>query len=211
MASLEEQGDICVFAAGSGVGEQYMQAARRLGQLIGEGGFGLVYGGIDAGLMGAVAEGARAAGAHITGVLPRPVDDPYYQRGHAADLLSLNTTTLGTDSLEERKRIMLQSADAAVALPGGYGTLDEIVTAMELGRRTRLTRRMGRLVIVNTDGYYDGLRMQLDRMIADRTIDPLRDRVPVFVATAEEAVERIKTELRNSGFGFFRSMIDAAE
>lgn len=213
MASPQERTDICVFAAGSPIGEHYMDAAYRLGRLIGERGYGLVYGGLEAGLMGALAQGAYDTGAHITGVLPRPVDEQYYSPRNTQELLGINTELVGTENLPDRKRMMLQSADAAIALAGGYGTFDEIVTAMEVGRRGRLTRRIGRLLVVNTEGYYDGLKLQIERMIAERTIDPKRDLIPEFVATPEEALAFVDRELvrPRSGLDFIRGIFNVSE
>jgi uncharacterized protein (TIGR00730 family) len=112
---------ICVFCgASSGSRAAYAEAARSFGRLLAERGLGLVYGGGRVGLMGALADGALQAGGEAIGVIPRELVD----RELAHDGL---TELRVVDSLHERKALMAELSDAFVALPGGFGTLDELM------------------------------------------------------------------------------------
>ncbi|MEL7313013.1 MAG: TIGR00730 family Rossman fold protein [Pseudomonadota bacterium] len=125
----------------------FTEAANRLGQVIAERGMTLVYGGSQTGLMGAVANAALAGGADVIGVLPHSLADR--ERAHT------NLTELHlVDSLAQRKQLMADHADAFLALPGGFGTLDEVfemITWTQLGVQRKATG------LVNTDGFFDHL------------------------------------------------------
>ena len=112
---------VCVFCgASSGRSAAYAEAARTLGATLAGRGLGLVYGGGRVGLMGAVADGALAAGGEVTGVIPQKLVD--------RELAHQGLTRLHVvGSLHERKALMAELSDAFVALPGGFGTLDELV------------------------------------------------------------------------------------
>jgi uncharacterized protein (TIGR00730 family) len=112
---------ICVFCgASSGRRSAYAEAAREFGAVVARRGLGLVYGGGRVGLMGAVADGALAAGGAVVGVIPQELVDR--ELAHAG-LTGLHVVR----SLHERKALMAELADAFVALPGGFGTLDELM------------------------------------------------------------------------------------
>jgi uncharacterized protein (TIGR00730 family) len=121
---------ICVFCGSSpGVRPVYADAARALGEAIARRGLGLVYGGATVGLMGTVAEAAMAAGGEVIGVIPQPIE--------AREIANRGVTKLHVvGSMHERKALMSELSDGFVALPGGYGTLDElfeILTWAQLG------------------------------------------------------------------------------
>jgi uncharacterized protein (TIGR00730 family) len=112
---------VCVFCgASSGRRAAYAEAARGLGATLAGRGIGLVYGGGRVGLMGAVADGALGAGGEVTGVIPRELVDRELAHGGVTDLRVVG-------SLHERKALMAELSDAFVALPGGFGTLDELM------------------------------------------------------------------------------------
>jgi uncharacterized protein (TIGR00730 family) len=112
---------VCVFCgASSGVRAAYAESAHAFGAILARRGLGLVYGGGRVGLMGALAEGALAEGGEVTGVIPQELVD----RELAHDGL---TELHVVDSLHERKALMAELADVFVALPGGFGTLDELM------------------------------------------------------------------------------------
>ena len=184
-------GNIAVFTAVRPGTRQQRQHAREVGRLIGSNGFGLVYGGIDSGLMHEVSVGAHETGAHIIGIVPTPEEDLDMVRG----LSPLNDELVPTPSWTARKYTMLRAADAVIALAGGLGTYDEISTVMELSRGKAQTGAVSRLVLLNTDGFYDGLRMQLDRMQADRLIDVATDSIAYFAQTPQDAMAYIKRAL----------------
>jgi uncharacterized protein (TIGR00730 family) len=121
---------ICVFTGSSlGARPEYQQAARALGQELASRGLGLVYGGASVGLMGVVADAALAAGGEVIGVLPRGLFRREVPHRHLTELREVG-------SMHERKALMADLADGFIALPGGYGTFDElfeIITWAQLG------------------------------------------------------------------------------
>src|SRR3984957_5394062 len=139
---------VCVFCGSSpGVKQEYSAEAVALGRLLGEAGLGLVYGGAHAGLMGMLADSALANGGEVLGVIPRSLAGIEVAHQHLTKLVLVET-------MHERKALMAQEADAFVALPGGFGTLDEffeILTWAQLGIHEKPC------VMVNTAGYFDHL------------------------------------------------------
>jgi uncharacterized protein (TIGR00730 family) len=139
---------VCVFCGSSpGSRPEYGAEAETFGRLLGEAGLGLVYGGAQAGLMGIVADAALAHGSKVIGVIPRALAGIEVAHQRLSRLVLVET-------MHERKALMAQEADAFVALPGGFGTLDEffeILTWAQLGIHTKPC------VLVNTTGYYDQL------------------------------------------------------
>jgi uncharacterized protein (TIGR00730 family) len=151
--------NVCVYAASSPrSSEAHLDAARGLARALVGAGFGIVYGGGGSGLMGAVADAALAAGGAVTGVLPRFMDD--IEWGHRG-LTRLELV----DTMHARKERMLQLSEAVVSLPGGCGTLEELLEAITW---KRLALWGGPIVLLNTDGFYDPLLAQLDRCIEER-------------------------------------------
>ena len=125
----------------------FLAEARALGQAIAAAGLGLVYGGASMGLMGAVADAALAGGAAVVGVLPQVL------AGREIAHEGLSSLEL-VPTMHERKARMVELADAFLVLPGGYGTLDEMVEAVtwaQLGLHAKPC------ILINTAGYWDGL------------------------------------------------------
>ncbi len=166
---------VCVFCGSSdGARPEYRAEATRLGQLLGERGFGLVYGGASVGMMGAVADAALAAGAPVVGVLPEVLREREIAHPGLAELHYVG-------SMHERKAQMAGRADAFVALPGGFGTLDEfleIVTWALLGIHAKPC------VLVNTGGYFGRLLGFLDYAVAEGFA---RSSARALVQVAEDA------------------------
>jgi uncharacterized protein (TIGR00730 family) len=154
---------ICVYAASSeAVAQSHRRVAEALGRAIAREGWRLVYGGGSVGLMGEVARGALAGGAHVTGVIPHRL---------AVREITLHEVTelIRTETMRERKQIMDERSDAFVVLPGGIGTLEELVeilTLKQLGYHDRA------VVILDDGGYWDPLLAQLDRMITESMAYP---------------------------------------
>lgn len=156
----------------------YRQAAEQLGRLLGERGFGLVYGGASIGLMGAVADAALAAGAPVLGVVPEVLRD--------AEVAHAGLTELHyVDSMHQRKALMAERADAFIALPGGFGTLDEL---MEIVTWRQLRIHAKPIVLVNTEQYFDGLLVFLDHAIKAGFIKAEHRAALLVVPTVEAAV-----------------------
>ena len=135
----------------------YAADARNLGRGIAENGWRLVYGAGDVGIMGEVARAAQAAGGRTFGVIP----------GHLFDREVGKTdldTFVVTETMHERKKVMLMNSDAVVLLPGGLGSLDEffeVVTWKQLGLHDKP------IVVLNTAGYWDALEGLVDQVIAE--------------------------------------------
>lgn len=139
---------IAIFCSASeAIDPMYFEAARELGEWLGKHGRTLVYGGADAGLMECVARAAKEAGATVMGVVPVKLEE----RGLASDLPDV---TFRTDSLSDRKDILLNEADAAVALPGGVGTLDEVFHTVAAAS---LDYHRKPVILYNIGGFWDGL------------------------------------------------------
>jgi uncharacterized protein (TIGR00730 family) len=155
--------NICVFA-GSGVGRspRYREAAESLGAELAERGIGLVYGASGIGLMGATADAALTAGGKVVGVIPEA-------------LLALEQVHTGlselhvVDSMHARKAKMASLVDAFVALPGGMGTLEEL---LEIATWSKLGIHAKPCGVVNVDGYYDPLDSMLGHAVAENFIRP---------------------------------------
>ncbi len=151
-------GRICVFCGSRPGGRpEYVETARRLGELLAARGIGLVYGGGHVGLMGTVADGVLGAGGEVIGVIP----DNLVQREISHHGLS-ELHVVG--SMHERKALMATLADAFIALPGGFGTFEElfeIVTWAQLGLHRKAVG------ILNVSGFYDGLLALVDHAIRE--------------------------------------------
>jgi uncharacterized protein (TIGR00730 family) len=144
--------NVCVFLSSAELDERYTQPARAFAQLLGRAGHTLVWGGSDTGLMKVVADGVRDGGGSLVGI---SVD---FLRALARDDAD---EMVFADGLAERKALLLARADAIVVMVGGLGTLDEATDIVEL-RKHRLHDKP--VVLLNTDGFYDGLVLQLRRM-----------------------------------------------
>ncbi len=149
---------LCVYCSSSrDLDPKYYEAGEAMGRGLAERGWGLVYGGGNAGTMGSVARATKSAGGKVVGIIPEFMEERELAFHEADELVTV-------DSMRERKRIMAERADAFVTLPGGIGTLEEVSEIMvERG----LAMHSKPLVLVNQDGYYDGLLAFLDRMIAE--------------------------------------------
>jgi uncharacterized protein (TIGR00730 family) len=172
---------VCVFcASAAGASPEYLQAARDLGRQIAERGHGLLYGGATVGAMGAVADAALAAGGEVVGVIPDVIREREIDHKGLTELHVVRT-------MHERKALLSSRADAFVALPGGYGTLDEfieIVTWAQLKIHAKPCVLVN--LTVNGGGFYDGLLAFLDHTVAEGFIVP-ENRGLVQVAADPEA------------------------
>ena len=146
---------ICVYCSSSSrVAGCYVEAARETGRVIAEAGWELVYGGASVGLMGELCRCARAAGARVTGVIPRSMLAAGIRSDHVDEMVV-------AESLRERKAVMAERAWGFVALPGGLGTLEELLETLTL---KQLGEHRKPVAVVNTAGYFDPLVDQLERM-----------------------------------------------
>jgi uncharacterized protein (TIGR00730 family) len=151
-------------------------AVRALGTWIGKNGHNLVYGGSRCGLMGMLAESVLEAGGKVTGVEPKFfVDD-----GFVYDAI---TELIVTKDMSERKAKMIELGDAFIAFPGGTGTLEEIAEIMS---KVALRHLDAPCVLYNLNGYYDGLRLLLDRMLEKELSTPEKLKGIAFAASLDD-------------------------
>ena len=171
---------VCVFCASAGgLPEVYRAAARDLGAELAGRGHRLVYGGGNVGLMGEVARSVHANGGTVVGVIPQGLVDRELAYDPADELLV-------TKTMRERKAEMDARADAFVALPGGFGTLEELLEVLTL-RQLRLHDRP--VVLLNVAGYWDPFLAMVQDMV-DQGFAPLGEGALFQVAkTAAEAVD----------------------
>ncbi|PKQ61750.1 Rossman fold protein, TIGR00730 family [Labilibaculum filiforme] len=145
--------NICVFCSSSNsVDKKYFQEAENLGIAIASCGYNLVYGGTNVGLMNQVAVSAKQAGGKVIGVVPKLIAD----YGLTADFLD---ELIITSDMSERKKVLREKSNAFVALPGGFGTLEEILEVITL---KQLGYHNLPIVFINTDGFYDFLKDQFE-------------------------------------------------
>jgi uncharacterized protein (TIGR00730 family) len=149
---------VCVYAGSNhGSDPAYAESARALGTELAARGIGLVYGGGKVGLMGAIADAALAAGGEAIGVMPQALIDR--EIGHTG-LTELKVV----DSMHERKALMAELSDAFVALPGGIGTLEELIEIYTWSQLGIHDKACG---VLNVRGYYDGLATFLDHAVSE--------------------------------------------
>lgn len=167
---------VCVYCGSrSGANPAYAAAATRVGTLIGERGWQLVYGGGNAGLMGTVANAALASGARVVGVIPNSL--MAREHGHTG-LAELHVV----ETMHQRKQMMAERADAFLALPGGIGTFEEL---FEVWTWRQLGYHDKPLGLLNVEGYYDGLLAFMDQATADGFIQPAQR--SLLLADSDEA------------------------
>lgn len=149
---------LCVYCASSSkLHPKYYAAAAEIGRAMAAGGWGLVYGGGDAGLMGALARAVKAGGGRVVGVIPDFMMERELAYRGADELVVVKT-------MRERKAIMAARAGAFLALPGGIGTLEE-VTEILTERYLNLSQKP--VVLFNQDGFYDDLLRFFERMVRE--------------------------------------------
>lgn len=176
---------IAVFcASSSGARPEYVAAARALGSGIAARGYGLVYGGASVGLMNALADAALASGGKVIGVIPDVIMDREIGHRRLTELLIVRT-------MHERKALMADRADAFIALPGGFGTMDEF---MEIVTWAQLRIHSKPCVLVNTRGYYDALLRFLDTAVDEGMVRAENHALIQVARDADEALTIVERE-----------------
>ncbi len=164
---------VCVYCASSQISHpDYREAAFRLGVVLAGQGLGIVYGGGARGSMGALADGALSKGGRVVGILPRFMAD--LEWGHAG-LTELELV----EDMRIRKHLMLTRSQAAIALPGGSGTLEELLEAITL---KRLGLYLNPILLVNTRGFFNPLLDLFDHAIEEHFMDERHARMWEVVA-----------------------------
>jgi hypothetical protein len=157
----------------------YLAEARALGSALAAAGMGLVYGGASVGLMGAVADAALTGGAEVIGVLPDVLAGKEIAHAGLTRLELVST-------MHERKARMAELADAFLILPGGYGTLEEL---LEVVTWAQLRLHAKPCILINTAGYWDGLLAFLDTAVEAGFLKAINRELLRVAASAEEAIE----------------------
>jgi len=159
----------------------FLNDAVALGEAIAQAGLGLVYGGASVGLMGAVADAALAGGAEVVGVLPEVLS--------GSEIAHRGLTRLEiVQTMHERKARMVKLADAFLMLPGGYGTLDEM---MEIVTWKQLRLHAKPCILINTAGYWNGLLEFLDRAVDAGFLKAENRELLQVAVTADAAVKMV--------------------
>ncbi len=176
---------ICVYCGSSpGRGDVYVKAGLALGRSIAEAGLRLVYGGGARGIMGAVAEGAMRGGGKVTGIIPRFLLD----REATQPALERLDELIVTEDMHERKHRMFRESDAFVALPGGIGTVEEIVEIMTWGQ---LGHHRKPMVFGNVERFWDPMMALMDHMRAEGFIHTGHLVQPLVIEKPEAIVPAI--------------------
>jgi len=188
--------NICVYC-GSGVGAKpaYAEAARTLGRSLAKAGRGLVYGGGSLGLMGEVARATLKAGGRVTGIIPAFLSEREHMLRDVDELIV-------TEDMHQRKMLMFQKSDAFVALPGGIGTLEELVEQLTW---SQLGQHQKPVIIANIDGFWTPFLRLLEHMRTDQfirqslevsftVVDRAEDILPAAIAVAPKQAEVVEDQ-----------------
>jgi uncharacterized protein (TIGR00730 family) len=174
---------VCVYcSSSSAIAPHFAEAAVELGTLLGRQGLALVYGGASVGLMGVLAQAVQRHGGRVIGFIPQSLRDREIAY-EAADELVV------TRDLRERKALMESRADAFVALPGGFGTLEEVLEILTL---KQLRAHQKPVVFLNTAGFYDPLLAVFEQLREQRFARPESRQAYHVVAEPAEAIQWLR-------------------
>lgn len=172
--------DVCVYCASSTkIPSVYFDVAERLGQLLAEQGINLINGAGRQGLMGRMSDATLACGGTVTGVIPHfMVEQGWHHHGL--------TRLIETETMHERKQLMAELSDGVIALPGGCGTMEEL---LEIITWKQLGLYLNPIIILNTDGFYDPLLTLLKQAIGQNFMRREHENIWQVASTPEEAVD----------------------
>lgn len=181
----------------SGRGDKYLKAAYELGSRLAAEGFAVVYGGSSIGTMGALAEGIASQDGECIGVFPEGFKG---KPEVVAAGINIRGSRLTEDiivrNFSERKAVMEQISDCCVALPGSWGTLDELFT-YAIGSELKFNGGK-KIYILNLDGYYDALRAHIDKMLQEEFISEASSRVFTFVPDVQTLLQELLSDRDSS-------------
>lgn len=172
--------DVCVYCASSTkIPSVYFDAAERLGQLLAKQGINLINGAGRQGLMGRMSDATLACGGTVTGVIPHfMVEQGWHHHGL--------TRLIETETMHERKQLMTELSDGVIALPGGCGTMEEL---LEIITWKQLGLYLNPIIILNTDGFYDPLLTLLKQAIGQNFMRREHENIWQVASTPEEAID----------------------
>jgi uncharacterized protein (TIGR00730 family) len=177
---------ICIYCASSAkIDEIYFEATERLAKILVNSGVQVIYGGGGHGLMGKLADTVLAQGGQIKGIMPQFMNEVEWAHKKVTDFEFTNT-------MHERKAKFLENIDALIALPGGTGTLEELLEAITLKRLGQFTKP---IIILNTNGYYDPLIQMLERCVEEKFLRLIHAEMWTFVHQPEEVMSAINQSM----------------
>ena len=179
---MPELRSLCVYCGSNfGADPAFAEAAGELARRLAEREIRLVYGGSSAGLMGTLADTALAAGGTVVGVIPQALVDREIAHRGLSELRVVG-------SMHERKALMAELGEAFIALPGGIGTLEELI---EVYTWSQLGLHRKPLGVLNVSGYYDGLAAFLDHAVRERFLRPQHREVLIFDSDPDALLARL--------------------
>ena len=174
---------VCVFCASSAkVNRQYFEQTEIVANELVKANATIIYGGGSVGLMGCLANTALELNGKVIGVLPRFMDKVEWGHKNLSQLILV-------EDMRERKKLLTENADAVIALPGGCGTLEELMEVFTLKRLGKFTKP---IIVLNTNGFYSHLEQMVERMIEEHFMRPEHREIWQFVTTPEEIIPAIK-------------------
>ena len=174
--------NVCIFCASStSIDNKYIETAELLTEKLVKNGYGIVYGGGEVGLMGAVANKALSLNGRVTGVIPRFMVEVEWAHKGVTDMVQVET-------MAERKNRLVKGVFAVIALPGSTGTLDELIDILSLKKLGKFTRPV---IIVNSFGFYDHLLLLFDKMIEERFMRPEHRELWSVIENPEDIIDAI--------------------
>lgn len=175
--------NIVIFCGSSkGTESIYEEQAYLLGKTLADSGIGVVYGGTKIGLMGAVADGALQHGGRVTGVLPYFLQTKEIAHDRLTELILV-------DTMHERKTKMNQLSDGVIALPGGFGTLEELFEMLTWGQLGLHQKAMG---LLNTDGFYDELIALAQHMVDKGFLKEINQQMLLWSADIQDLLNKMR-------------------
>jgi uncharacterized protein (TIGR00730 family) len=175
---------VCVYCASSkSCHAEYHAAAFRLGELLASDGCSIIYGGGAVGSMGALADGALSKGGRVVGVIPEFMIELEWEHPGVTELKKV-------EDMRTRKHLMLSQSQAVVALPGGTGTLEELLEAITL---KKLGFYLNPIILVNTRGFYDPLIQLLSHAVSERFMSDQHARMWQVVDRPEDVLPAINS------------------
>jgi uncharacterized protein (TIGR00730 family) len=174
--------NICVYcASSSSIRKSFFDAAEKLGKILAENNLRLIYGGGHRGLMGKIADTVLAGNGEVTGVIPGFMCEVEWNHTGLTELIMV-------ESMHERKELMARMADAVVALPGGCGTMEELLEIITWKRLGIFTKP---IIICNTDGYFDPLIEMLNRSVDENFMGEHHRKMWEVVSEPEKIMDAI--------------------
>jgi len=175
---------VCIYCASStSIDKKYITAAESLTEELIKNGYGIIYGGGEVGLMGAVANKTLSLNGHITGIIPEFMVEVEWAHKGVKNMIQVKT-------MAERKAKLVEGVSAVIALPGSTGTLDELIDILSLKKLGQFTKPV---VIVNSFGFYDNLLALFDKMIEEHFMRPEHRNLWTVIDDPKEIIRAIDT------------------